>query len=105
MELKEPELIGIYEFQEGIKQGLYTDRKGKAEIIINGAAHNTYTVHIDRKIVSSAGSLVSFTGLLKEYGADNIKIKYIEKAIKLPDLQDYIAFKQEQTQRKNKKKQ
>ena len=85
-------ILGIHEFQNGILNGQYSDAKGKAEIIINGATYNTYSVHIDRRIVSSAGSVVSFSALLKEHGAENIKIRYTKKRIEFPDLDEYISY-------------
>ena len=96
--------IGIYEFQDGIIKGIYTDAKGKARLVINGSVYNTYSVHIDRKIVSSSGSIISFTGLLKEYGAENIFVEYVERPTKLPNLYEYIEYRKEKADRDKKRK-
>ncbi len=98
------QLLGIMEFQNGIKKGLYTDTKGSATLIINGSEYNTYSIHIDRRIVSSAGSLISFQGLLKEYGAENIKILYKERQVLLPSLEDYAEYKRQRDREKKEKK-
>jgi hypothetical protein len=97
-------IVGIYEFQKGIQEGIYSDAKGKAELIINGAIAKTYLVHINRKIISSAGSIVSFMGLLKEYGEENLKVAYYEKPPKLPDLKSYMEFRREQDEKRRKLK-
>ena len=98
------QILGIYEFQQGIKDGIYTDAKGKAKLIIIGSVYNTYTVHINRKVVSSAGAVVSFAGLLKEYGPDNIFVEYTESPPILPNLSEYIAYRLEKTNRGKAKK-
>lgn len=93
-------LINIYDFQKGILDGTYSDAKGRAKIIINGQLSTTYLVHIDRHVVTNSSSVVSFTGLLKEYGAENIFVQYEEKEIKFPELDDFIEYR---NQMKNKK--
>ena len=97
-------VLGIYEFQEGVKKGTYSDSKGRAQIIINGAVYTTYAVHIDRHLVSSAGSLISFKALLKEHGEENIQIKYIPKERRVPKRREYIAYRDEMNERKSKLK-
>ena len=79
-------IYGINEFEEKIRSGAVSDRKGKAELLIDGSLYNTYTVHIDRKIVSSSGKVVSFYALLKEYGAESIKIRYTEKELSIEKI-------------------
>ena len=94
------QILGIYDFQDGIVNGQFTDAKGVARLIINGSVYNTYSVHIDRRIVSSSGAIVSFEGLLKEYGGENIQVEYIERPPKLPNL--YGIQKRKGKQRKEK---
>ena len=79
-------IFGIYEFENQIHSGTVSDRKGKAELIIDGSTYNTYTVHIDRKIVSSSGKVVSFYALLKEYGEKSIKIRYTPKELSIEKI-------------------
>ncbi len=94
-------ILGIHEFQNGIKKGIYTDAKGKARLIINDSTYNTYSVHIDRRIVSSSGSIISFRGLLKEYGAESIKIEYTEYIPKFPKLDEYIVYRRKKDEKRN----
>ena len=71
-------------FEEGIKNGLYSDEKGIAYVILNGTLYNTYNVYIDRRCITKAGSVVSFDSLIKSYGADNIQIRYdLKKSYRL----------------------
>ncbi len=98
------QILGIYDFQDGIVNGQFTDAKGVARLIINGSVYNTYSVHIDRRIVSSSGAIVSFEGLLKEYGGENIQVEYIERPPKLPNLYEYMEYKKERESKGKKGK-
>lgn len=73
---KVSKIMDIRTFEDGIKNGQYTDEKGTAYLILNGTLYNTYNVYIDRRRVTKSGSVVSFESLIKSYGEDNIKIRY-----------------------------
>lgn len=94
-------IYGIYEFEDKIKSGIVSDQKGKAELIIDGATYSTYTVHIDRRIVSSSGKVVSFYALLKEYGPDAIKIRYTKREL---SIEKTLAIQEIRRETKNNKK-
>ncbi len=87
------EKLNIYDFQAGVLNGKYSDAKGYAQLMINGRISNMYIVHIDRRIVSNSNSIVSFSGLLKEHGPEKISILYVKKDLQLPDLDEYLAYK------------
>lgn len=97
-------IIGIKEFQKGIEDGLYSDEKGRARILINGDVANTYAVHINRRIISSAGSIVTFRALLKEHGSENLMIEYEERPPRLPNLEEYIRIKNDKGNSKKYRK-
>ena len=92
-------IFGIYEFENQIYSGAVSDYKGKAELIIDGSTYNTYTVHIDRKIVSSSGKVVSFYALLKEYGEKSIKIRYTPKELSIEKI---LAIQEIRKEKKKK---
>ena len=93
-------IYGIYEFEDRIRSGDISDRKGKAELIIDGATYSTYTVHIDRRIVSSSGKVVSFYSLLKEYGPEAIKIRYTKREL---SIEKVLAIQEIRRETKNSK--
>lgn len=82
-------LMDIKTFEEGVRKGMYTDDKGTAYIVINGALNTTYNVYIDRQRITKAGSVVSFDGLLKNYSPEEIQIRYDVKEQRMPSVNAY----------------
>ena len=82
-------LMDIKTFEEGVRKGMYTDDKGTAYIVINGALNTTYNVYIDRQRITKAGSVVSFEGLLKNYSPEEIQIRYDVKEQRMPSVNAY----------------
>ncbi len=72
---KNKSLFSIYEFQDLVVRGFLTDDVGVASLVINGELREEFNVFIDRRIITKTGAIISFAGLLKMYGADNIFIK------------------------------
>lgn len=79
----------IDEFQKGILNGTYNDKTGTAYIVINNLVQKSYSVYIDRRCVTKAGSIVSLRSLFKEYGAQKLRIQFWEKKIRIPSLETY----------------
>lgn len=94
------QIYSIQEFDEGVRNGTFIDAKGKAYIIIGDTMNTSYSVHIDRRIISSAGQIVSFDGLLKAHGEKDIHVAYEIVERTLPTLADFIAYKQERNKHK-----
>ncbi len=93
-EIDSLQLYSVYEFNDGINAGMFSDSDGKAYIIINGTIQHMYTVHIDRKVVSSHGSIVSFRGLLKKHPEEGaIQVGYMKRDKKFPSLEEYTEYK------------
>lgn len=82
-------LMGIEAFEDGVRKGIYSDDKGTAYIVINGALNTTYNVYIDRRRITKAGSVVSFEGLLKNYSPEEIQIRYDMKEERMPSVHTY----------------
>ncbi len=87
---REPAIYSIKDFEAGIEKGLYSDRLGKAYLIIDGIIHSNYSVCIDRKMIVCTGKIVTFAGLRKER-SNNIEIKYEPRPLE----EFLIAFKQQ----------
>jgi len=66
--------FSIFEFQEKVINGEITDDNGVAELVINGERREEYNVFIDRRCITKVGTVISFAGLLKMYGQDNIMV-------------------------------
>lgn len=84
------EIISIDAFQQGIMRGIYSDKAGTARLVINGRTSYTYFVHIDRRVVTATGKVISLRSLLKEYG-DDIMIEFEDKNGFLPSASTYRA--------------
>ena len=70
------EIYSIEDFQKGVESGIFNDKEGRAYLIIKGTIYYVYTVHIDRYIVSTNGTIISFGALIKSHGINNIQIGY-----------------------------
>lgn len=89
------DIYSIEDFERGIYSGKFSDKDGKAYIIINGRIQTSYTVHIDRRIISSQGLLVSMKGLLKEHsGKNELQVGYQKNSINLINLEEIIKIRQ-----------
>lgn len=87
-------IMDIYTFEQGVRNGTYSDSKGIAYLILNGTLYTTYNVYIDRQRITKAGSVVTFQSLLKTYGPDEIQIRYDLKEQRLPSLRAYRNSKE-----------
>lgn len=67
----------IEEFEDLVKNGVANDDVGIAYLVINNEVKSEYNIFIERQCILRSGSLISFRGLLKMYGRDNIRIKYV----------------------------
>ncbi len=82
-------IMDIETFEQGVREGLYTDEKGTAYLILNGTLYSSYNVYINRRRITKAGSVVSFESLLKSYKPEDIQIRFDAKEQKLPSLRAY----------------
>lgn len=71
--------FSIEEFDELVKAGSVSDDAGIAVIVVDGEEKPEYNVSINRQCVVKSGSIVSFWGLLKMHGEENIQIKFLPK--------------------------
>lgn len=95
-------IMDIYTFQTKVLSGEINDDKGVAELIINDSVSN-YHIHIDRRCVTkSDGSLITYTGIMKMYRPEELKIKFTKKHKKLMSVAQY---KQMMKERREKQKQ
>lgn len=67
----------IEEFEDLVNRGVASDDIGIAYLVINNEVKTEYNVFIERQCILKTGSIVSFWGLLKMYGRENIRIKYV----------------------------
>jgi hypothetical protein len=83
------EIMDLATFQRKVISGEISDDKGTAELIINGSVSN-YHIHIDRRCVTkSDGSLITYTGIMKMYKPEELKIKYTRKNKRMMSLAAY----------------
>ncbi len=83
------EIMDLTTFQRKVLSGEISDDKGTAELIINGSVSN-YHIHIDRRCVTkSDGSLITYTGIMKMYKPEELKIKYTRKNKRMMSLAAY----------------
>ncbi len=95
-------IMDIYTFQTKVLSGEINDDKGVAELIINDSVSN-YHIHIDRRCVTkSDGSLITYTGIMKMYRPEELKIKFTKKHKKMMTVAQY---KQMMKERREKQKQ
>ena len=91
--------MDIYTFQAKVLSGEISDDKGMAELIINDSVSN-YHIHIDRRCVTkSDGTLITYTGIMKMYRPDELKIKYTKKPKKLMTVAQYKEMMRERRKR------
>ena len=96
-------IMDIYEFQAKVLSGEITDDKGMAELIINNSVSN-YHIHINRRCVTkSDGTLITYTGIMKMYKPEELKIKYTKKPKKLMTLAQYKEMMKERKKRQGRK--
>ena len=82
VDTKSKRVYRIYDaknFEAAILAGEISDKKGRAEILINDRAMSSYNVYIDRRCITKAGCVVTLAGLIKGHDLDSIKIRYEEK--------------------------
>ncbi|MBO6129304.1 MAG: hypothetical protein J6P79_10465 [Pseudobutyrivibrio sp.] len=92
-------IMDIYTFQAKVLSGEISDDKGMAELIINDSVSN-YHIHIDRRCVTkSDGTLITYTGIMKMYRPDELKIKYTKKPKKLMTVAQYKEMMRERRKR------
>ncbi len=92
-------IMDIYTFQAKVKSGEISDDKGIAELIINGSVSN-YHIHINRRCVTkSDGSLITYTGIMKMYKPEELKIKYTKRPKKMMSLAQYKQMIKERKKR------
>lgn len=97
-------LYTIREFDNGVTDGLFSDEDGQAYLVIGGRIQSSVTIHINRRIVSSASQIISFTGLLNHYGENNLRVKYVKKNMVLMSIDEYMALKRAADGKKKKPK-
>lgn len=94
-------IMDIYTFQTKVLNGEITDEKGMAELIINDSVSN-YHIHINRRCVTkSDGTLITYSGIMKMYRPDELKIKFTKKPKKLMTIAEY---KERMLERKKRQK-
>ena len=86
---KNYEDVDIYTFQERCYSGVYTDQKVRAKIVVQGEVAVSYHLYIDRRVVTSAGCVISPKTIVEKYGAQHLKIRIWKKKFELPSLTDY----------------
>ena len=86
-------LLDIYSFEQGVKEGKFSDRDGVASLVLNGRLFTTYNVYIDRCRITRAGAIITFASLLREYEPDEILIKYEKKKHGMPRVLTYRKIK------------
>ena len=97
-------IMDIYTFQAKVLSGEISDDKGMAELIINDSVSN-YHIHIDRRCVTkSDGTLITYTGIMKMYRPDELKIKYTKKPKKLMTVAQYKEMMRERRKRQRGQK-
>ncbi len=72
---KEKSIFTIFEFEDLVKSGTLCDDIGIAHLVINDEERPEYNIFIDRQVITKTGTVISFLGLLKEYGAEHLMIK------------------------------
>lgn len=88
-------IMDIYTFQSKVLSGEITDDKGIAELIINGSV-STYHIHIDRRCVTkSDGTLITYTGIMKMYKPEELKIKYTKRPKKMMSVAQLKQMRKE----------
>lgn len=88
-------ILDIYTFQSKVLSGEITDDKGIAELIINGSV-STYHIHIDRRCVTkSDGTLITYTGIMKMYKPEELKIKYTKRPKKMMSVAQLKQMRKE----------
>ncbi|WP_458458874.1 hypothetical protein [Pseudobutyrivibrio sp.] len=88
-------IMDIYTFQSKVLSGEITDDKGIAELIINGSV-STYHIHIDRRCVTkSDGTLITYTGIMKMYKPEELKIKYTKRPKKMMSIAQLKQMRKE----------
>ena len=97
-------IMDIYTFQAKVLSGEISDDKGMAELIINDSVSN-YHIYIDRRCVTkSDGTLITYTGIMKMYRPDELKIKYTKKPKKLMTVAQYKEMMRERRKRQRGQK-
>lgn len=97
-------IMDIYTFQTKVLSGEINDDKGVAELIINDSVSN-YHIHIDRRCVTkSDGSLITYTGIMKMYRPEELKIKFTKKHKKLMSVAQYKQMMKERRERQKQLK-
>lgn len=97
-------IMDIYTFQTKVLSGEINDDKGVAELIINDSVSN-YHIHIDRRCVTkSDGSLITYTGIMKMYRPEELKIKFTKKHKKLMSVAQYKQIMKERRERQKQLK-
>lgn len=97
-------IMDIYTFQTKVLSGEINDDKGTAELIINDSVSN-YHIHIDRRCVTkSDGSLITYTGIMKMYRPEELKIKFTKKHKKLMSVAQYKQMMKERRERQKQLK-
>ena len=72
---KTKSLFSIYEFQDLVASGEITDEIGVAHLVIDDELRPEYNIFIDHRVITKTGTVISFLGLLKMYGAEHLAIK------------------------------
>ena len=97
-------IMDIYTFQAKVLSGEISDDKGMAELIINDSVSN-YHIHIDRRCVTkSDGTLITYTGIMKMYRPDELKIMNPKKPKKLMTVAQYKEMMRERRKRQRGQK-
>ncbi len=76
---KTKSLFSIYEFQELVASGEITDEIGVAHLVIDDELRPEYNIFIDHRVITKTGTVISFLGLLKMYGAEHLAVKCVPR--------------------------
>ncbi len=88
-------IMDIYTFQAKVLSGEINDDKGIAELIINNSVSN-YHIHINRRCVTkSDGTLITYTGIMKMYKPEELKIKYTKRSKKMMSVAQLKQLRKE----------
>lgn len=92
-------IMDIYTFQTKVLSGEINDDKGIAELIINDSV-SAYHIHIDRRCVTkSDGSLITYTGIMKMYKPDELKIKFTKRPKKMMSVAQLKQMRKERNKK------
>jgi len=74
------EQMSVQEFESYVSNGSLTDDNAVVQLVINGEIRPEYIICIDRQVISRSGQIITFAGIEKTYGIENVKIRCVPRS-------------------------